>query len=137
MSEDNTGLLKVTLLLYAVLCFIWGLGYVVIPDQLVEASGGEPVFSGWLRWSGAVLIALATGAVMVYRNPRHQGIFVTIFALGSFMCSLCLFWSMADVMRSGVGNWWFSASAATPTLILAVLFWVARSRAMDVLYPGD
>ena len=138
MSENNTGLLKFTLLLFAAVCLGWGFCYVVIPDQLVEFSGAPPVFHGWLRWSCAVIIALGVGAILVYRNPRSQWIFVTALSLGCLLSSLCLFWSMVDVIRMGtVGHWWFSASAAIPLLIMAVLFWIARSQAKDVLYPGN
>ena len=51
-EKSNSGILKIVLLIYAVVCLIYGLGFFIVPDSLVELSGGEPVFHGWLRWSG-------------------------------------------------------------------------------------
>jgi len=64
---------------------VYGFLYYLIPDYLVKLSGGAPVFSGWLRWSGGVLIALGVGAILVIIKPKNQGIFVTTIALGCLL----------------------------------------------------
>ena len=134
MTENkNVGFLKIALLFYAIVCMVYGLGYFFLSDFLVKLSGTDPVFHGWLRWSGGLLIALSIGAFLVYRKPDGQGIFVTTIALGSTLCCLSLFCAWAT-MEEGA-NAWFTALPALIVLIMAVLLWWSRQKARDILYP--
>ena len=134
MAEDkNVGFLKVVLLIYAIVCIIYGIGYLLVPDSMVNMSGGQPVFHGWLRWSGGVLIALGIGAILVYINPLSQGIFVTTIALGCFLCGLGLLWALIN--REEGGKLWFTALPAIIVFVLSALLWWGRSKAKEILYP--
>lgn len=134
MTESkNVGFLKVVLLIYAIVCIIYGIGYLFVPDSLVSISGGQPVFHGWLRWSGGVLVALGIGAILVYLNPQHQGIFVTTIALGCLLCGLGLLWAL--ISREGEARIWFTAVPAIIVLVLSALLWWGRSKAKEILYP--
>jgi hypothetical protein len=134
MAESkNVGFLKVVLIIYAIVCIIYGIGYLFVPNSLVNMSGGQPVFHGWLRWSGGVLIALGIGAILVYLNPRHQGIFVTTIALGCLLCCLGLLWALIN--REEGAKPWFTALPAIIVLVLAILLWWGRSKAKEILYP--
>ena len=134
MAEyKNVGFLKVVLLIYAIVSIIYGIGYLLVPDSLVNMSGGQPVFHGWLRWSGGVLIALGIGAILVYINPLSQGIFVTTIALGCFLCGLGLLWALIN--REEGGKLWFTALPAIIVFVLSALLWWGRSKAKEILYP--
>jgi len=134
MAENkNVGFLKVVLIIYAVVCLVYGIGYLIVPDFLVNMSGGQPVFHGWLRWSGGVLIALGLGAILVYFNPQHQGIFVTTIALGCLLCGLGLIWALIN--REEGAKFLFVAVPAIIVLVLAILLWWSRTKAKEILYP--
>ena len=134
MSENkNSRLLKVTLVIYAVVCVVYGLGYMFVSDFLVRISGSTPVFHGWLRWSGSILVALGIGAFLVYKKPEGQGIFVTTIALGSTLCCLSLFCAWATHEEGA--HVWFTALPAIIVTILAILLWWSRQKAKDILYP--
>jgi len=134
MTENkNEGLLKTVLAIYVVVVMVYGILYFLVPDYVVKLSGGAPVFHGWLRWSGGLLIALGTGAVLVYRNPRNQGIYVTTIALGCLLTGLALVWALIKVEEGA--NIWFVALPTVITLVLSALLWWARQQAKDILYP--
>lgn len=77
MAENKiVGFLKIVLIIYAVVYLVYRTGYLLVPDFLVNLSGGQPVFNSWQLWSGGVLIALGIGSILVYSNPQHLGIFV-------------------------------------------------------------
>ena len=134
MAENkNVGFLKVVLVIYAIVSIVYGMGYLFVPDSLVNMSGGQPVFHGWLRWSGGVLIALGIGAILVYKNPPHQGIFVTTIALGCFLCGLGLLWALINSEEGA--KLWFTALPAIIVFTLAILLWLSRTKAKDILYP--
>ena len=134
MTENkNLGFLKIAVLLYAIVCIVYGLAYLFVSDFLVELSGSDPVFHGWLRWSGGTLVALAIGAILVYRKPAGQGIFITTIAIGSSLVSLALFCAWATIEEGS--SVLFTAVPAFVTLLLAVLLWLSRQKAKDILYP--
>ena len=132
-EKSNSGILKIALLIYAVVCLIYGLGFFIVPDSLVELSGGEPVFHGWLRWSGGVIIALGIGAILTYLKPKGQGIFVTTIAIGSLLAGLAMVWALIN-MEEGA-NVWFTAMPAIVLLVLSGLLWWSRQTAKKILYP--
>lgn len=134
MAENNSsGLLKIALILYAIVCIVYGLGYFFIPDVLVKMSGSvDPIFHGWLRWSGGVLIALGIGAILVYLKPQNQGIFVTTIAMGTLFAGIALVW--AWITAEEEANIWFTALPAIVVLVLSGLLWWSRQLAKAILY---
>jgi hypothetical protein len=132
-EKSNSGILKIALLIYAVVCLIYGLGFFIVPDSLVELSGGAPVFHGWLRWSGGVIIALSIGAILTYLKPKGQGIFVTTIAIGSLLAGLAMLWSWINLEEGA--NVWFTALPSIVLLAMSGLLWWGRQEAKNILYP--
>ena len=132
-EKNNTGFLKIVLIIYAVVCLVYGLVYLIVPDVLVNMSGGDPVFHGWLRWSGGILIALGVGSLLVAGNPKGQGIFVTTVALGGLLAGLALL--LAWITAEEGTNKWVPALPTIIVLALSCLLWLSRQQAKDVLYP--
>lgn len=132
-EKNNIGFLKIVLIIFAIVCLVYGLGYLIVPDALVNMSGGDPVFHGWLRWSGGILIALGIGSILVTGNPEGQGIYVTTMALGSLLAGLALLFAWINIEEGA--NVWFTALPAIIVLVLACLLWWSRQQAKDVLYP--
>ena len=134
MAENkNAGFLKVVLMIFAVISIVYGIGYFFAPGFLVNLSGDTPVFHGWLRWSGGVLIALGIGAILVYLNPLNQGIFVTAMALGSLLIGIALLWAWLTLQEDA--NPWFTALPTILAFVLAILLWWGRTKAKEILYP--
>jgi hypothetical protein len=132
-EKSNSGILKIALLIYAVVCLIYGLGFFIVPDSVVELSGGEPVFHGWLRWSGGVIIALSIGAILTYLKPKGQGIFVTTIAIGALLTGLAMLWALITIQEGA--NVWFTAIPTIVLLALSGLLWWSRQKAKNILYP--
>jgi len=89
MTEyKNLQLLKIALIIFAFLTIVYGLVYLFIPEIYVKSTGSEPVPSAWIRWFGGILIALGIGAIMVFRKPSKQGIFVKLLAIGTLLDGL-------------------------------------------------
>lgn len=136
MEENkNHLLLKTALLIYAVVCIVYGIGYLIFPDFLVKLSGGEPVFHGWLRWSGGTLIAFGIGAIMVFQKPKNQGIFVTTIALGTLLAGLALLYGWITIEEGA--NVWFTALPTIVVLVLSCLLWWTRQQAKDILKSAE
>jgi hypothetical protein len=134
MAENkNAGFLKIVLIIYAIVSLVYGIGYLFVPDFVVNMSGGQPVFHGWLRWSGGVLIALGIGAILVYINPQNQGIFVTTITLGCLLVALALLWALIKTEEGA--HTWFTALPTIITFALAILLWLGRAKAKEILYP--
>jgi hypothetical protein len=131
MADNKNLLLKVSLIIFAIVAIVYGLGYLFFPAFLVKLSGGEPVFSGWLRWSGGTIIALGIGALMTMANPKNQGIFVTTIALGTLLAGLALVYSW--ITLEGRGNVWFTALPTILVLLVSALLWWSLFKAKDIL----
>jgi len=134
MAENkNPLLLKIVLIIFAIVVLVYGLCYFFIPDQLVKLSGSEPVFHGWLRWSGGVLIALGVGAILVMLKPEKQDPFVLTIALGSLLSGLALVYAWITAEEGAAI--WFTALPAILTLLISALLWWSRFQARDILCP--
>jgi energy-converting hydrogenase Eha subunit E len=136
MAENKSPLLlKIVLIIFAVVALVYGLCYVFIPGHLVKMAGSEPVFHGWLMWSGGVLIALGIGAILVIIKPEKQDPFVITVALGCLFTGLALIYAW---ITSAEGTAiWFTAVPAILTLLLSALLWWSRYQARDILCPGE
>jgi hypothetical protein len=131
MTESkNLQLLKVALILYAILALVYGLVYLFIPEIYVKSTGSEPVSSAWIRWIGGILIALGIGAIMVFRNPEKQGIFIKVSAIGALIAGLTDLYSL---FFEKVGDTWSSLAPAILLLILSALLWISLKQAKDIL----
>ena len=132
MMAQNSGslVLKVSLVVFAVLTLVYGIGYLFFPQPLVDLSGGEAVAPGWLRWSGGVLVALGIGAVLAFRNAEKQEILIITFALGTLFSGLALLYNWIFEFE---GNRWFAALPAIIVLINSALLWWAHYAAKDIL----
>jgi hypothetical protein len=137
MTENkNLQLLKIALLLFAVETLVFGLVHLFIPELYIKISGGESIPPSWIRWIGAMLIPLGIGAIMVFRNPVKQGIFVTISALGSLLCGLTLLYSLL-FESTGIGKTFATAAPSIVNLILSALLWVSLKQAKAVLWNKE
>jgi len=129
-QSKNTKLLSIALIIYIVVVLVYGVLYLLAPQVLVEAQGGEPVASGWLRWSGGVLVALGVGAIMVYRNPLKQDAFVVTITLGTLLAGLALLYAL---LFETTGDIWFTILPVVILLTITVLLWFGRKQAKDIL----
>jgi hypothetical protein len=134
-EKKNVGFLRIVLAINVIVCFAYGICYFIVPDFLVKLSGDTPVFHGWLRWSGGILIALAIGSIQVYNRPQKQGIFVQTLATGYLLTAIALFWAWTDVSESA--NLWFTILPAITSLLLAILLYWSQQTARDVLFPKE
>ena len=129
-QNDKSTLLKTTLIIYAIVCFVYGLGYVFVPQTFVDMSGGAAVPSAWLRWSGGILIALGIGAILVNRKPEKQDPFVVTIALATLFTGLALLYAL---FFERTGEFWFTAVPMIINLVLSALLWWARAQSKNIL----
>ena len=130
-ENENPLFLKVVIMIFAVVALVYGLFFFLVPDFLVNMSGGEPVFHGWLRWAGGLCIAVGIGSLMVMRKPKNQGIFVTTIALGTLLAGLALVFAWINLEEGA--NVWFTAFPAILMLVISGLLWWSRQNAKDIL----
>ena len=136
MTENkNLTFLKIILVIFTIVVLAYGLCYFIIPDAMVKLAGTEPVFHGWIRWSGGVLIALGIGAILVIRKPEKQDPFVISAALGTLLTGLALVY--AWITSEEEGNIWFTAVPAILTLVISALLWWSRHQAREILFPKE
>ena len=126
----NTTLLNVALILYIIVVFVYGVLFLLAPQFMVKSSGGEHVDPAWLRWPGGVLIALGIGAIMVYRKPSNQYVFILSITLGSLLAGMALLYSM---LFETVVELWFTLLPVIILIILAGLLWFGSRQAKDIL----
>ena len=131
-QNKSLTLFKAALIMFAIVTIVYGLCYVLIPQVLVEMSGGDPVHPSWLRWPGCVLITLGIGAIMVFRNPAKQDIFVMVIALGTLLSGLALLYTLIFEMQPENAVW-FTAMPIIILLVTSALLWWGRQQAKEIL----
>ena len=102
MAESNAPLiLKIALILAIVFNGIFGLVFLLAPEAYTAFTQAEVPDIARLRWPGSLLIALTVGAILVFRAPAGQGIFVFASALGALLAGLSLLFSLATGEYTG------------------------------------
>jgi len=130
-QNDNVKILKVALIVFAVIAFVYGFGLLFVPGLLVSLSKGNPVEFAWLRWSGGILIALGIGCLRVSSKPEKQCIFVTSMALATLFGGLGILYSW--IMQEYTGATWFMALPTCLMVVLSALFWWGLVQAKGIL----
>jgi hypothetical protein len=130
-QKNNVGMLKVVLVIYAIVCIVYGVGFLFVPGIWVRLSESGSVDYGWLRWPGGILIALAIGALMAVRNPEKQGTFVFSIALATLLAGLGMLYSLIRTEYSGTVM--FITVPTVLTLLLSGFLWWGRNRAKDIM----
>jgi uncharacterized protein YjeT (DUF2065 family) len=130
-QRKNPQLLNVALILFAVVTLVNGLAYLFIPEIYLKLTGSQPIPPAWIRWSGGILISLGIGAIMVFRNPGKQGIFVKMAALGTLIVGLT---NLYEIFFESVGDVWFSLPNAIVNFILSALLWISLKQAKAILW---
>ena len=130
-QKNNVAMLKVFLVVYAVICLIYGLGFLFVPGTWVRLSESGPADYGWLRWPGGVLIALAIGALKVYRKPEKQGTFVFSIALGTLLAGLGMLYSL--IRTEYTGTTMFITIPTVLILVVSGFLWWGKQRAKSIL----
>ncbi len=133
-KNKNLGLLKVALVLYAILALGYGIIYLFFPESYVASTGSEPIPAAWIRWIGGILIALGIAAIMIFRRPANQGIFIRISAIGSLIAGLTDIYSL---LFESVGDIWASLAPAIALLVLSILLWIGSQQARAILWQGE
>ena len=131
MQNDTAKMLKVALLLCIVMQLVYGLGLLLIPGPLVTMSGGPKPEYGWLRWSGGILVGLAYGTYLVFRNPAKQGIYVTMLVLSNLLNAVGHLISI--IAGDFTGATWWIVLPMVVTFALAAFLWWARQQAKAIL----
>jgi hypothetical protein len=130
-QNKNLQLLKISLLLFAIVTLVYGFVYLFIPEIYVKSTGSEPIPPSWIRWSGGILISLGIGAIMVYRNPGKQGIFVKMSAIGTLIVGLT---NLYEVFFESVGSVWYAIPPAIVNLLLSALLWISLKQSKAILW---
>ena len=136
MAENkNLLILKVALVSSVIVALVYGLVLLFIPQLIVKLSATVPIDSGVYRWQGGILTALGIGTIMVLRNPKNQGIFVTTIALAMLLAGLAMLYSLLTFkyeLYEG-SNVWVDALPTILLLLISALLWWGRQKALDIL----
>jgi hypothetical protein len=130
-QKNNVGMLIVALVIYAIICIVYGVGFLFVPGIWVRLSESSGVDYGWLRWPGGILIALAIGALMVVRKPEKQGTFVFSIALVTLLAGLGMLYNLIRTEYSGTIM--FITVPTVLVLVISGFLWWGRSRAKEIL----
>ena len=132
VQNKNLNILKIGLIMFAIVAIVYGIGLVFFTVGLVEMSGTDPFEPNWLRWAGGNLIGLGIGAVLAFRNPVKQDIFVIAIALGTLFTGLALLYSLIFEMQPQ----YVASFTAVPCILnlgTSALLWLGRKQAKEIL----
>ncbi len=131
-QNKNLGVLKVALILFAIVTIVYGIGLVFFPVDLIEMSGTDPFEPNWLRWAGGTLIGLGIAAILAFRNPAKQDIYIIAIGLGTLFTGLTLLYEMIFAWQPGYSVS-FTAVPCIVNLIMSALLWWGRNQAKEIL----
>jgi uncharacterized membrane protein HdeD (DUF308 family) len=131
-QNKNLGILKVALIIFAIVTIVYGIGLVFFAGGLIEMSGTDLFEPNWIRWPGGVLIGLGIAAILAFRNPAQQGIYIIAIGLGTLFTGLALLYELIFAWQPEYSVT-FTAVPCIVNLIMSALLWIGRNQAKDIL----
>ncbi len=129
--NDGVQKLKCALMFSILVNAVYGIAFLITPGILTNMAGGNPVELGWIRWSGGVLLALASGGIQTYRNPAHQRSMVTTLTVAPILTSLGLLYPLLFEKYS-VHTWFILMPCVVAFALFIVMVW-GRQGAKEIL----
>ena len=129
--KGNLTLVKIGLVLATLAGLSYGITLLLTPGIFVTISGSEPVEPAWVRWAGGSLIAVSIGALMVLRHLAGQDLYVKMLILYNAMTALGHLISL--IVDDFSGAIWIVILPMILTIAIAVILWLGRQQAIDVL----
>ncbi|MFI5295627.1 MAG: hypothetical protein ACHQ0Y_11455 [Thermodesulfovibrionales bacterium] len=132
MSHNN-GIkkLKAAIAFSVLVNVVYGIAFFIAPGIMSVLAGGTPVETGWLRWSGGILLGLAAGGIHAYRDPVHQKSMITTMILAPFCSGLAFLYTLLAETYS-VHTWFIVVPCIVVFAMSGVMLW-ARQVAKEVL----
>ena len=135
IPQTTEGTLASALLLSAGANGVFGLMVLIFPRFVWNVLGGaadtfDPAYAS-TRFAGAVLIALAVGALLVLGRPEGQTTLVTVLALEKTLVAAALIVNLIVDEAPTAG--WFEVLAMVGSAALAAYLWWARVRGRKLL----
>ncbi len=130
-QNDGIKKLKTGLAFSIVVHVFYGVGFFIMPGLLRDMAGGTPVELGWIRWAGGMMLSLAVGGILAYRNPMHQSAMVSTLTVAPLLIGLGLLYPLLFETYS-VHTWFIAVPCVVSFAVLLVMLW-ARSGAKEIL----
>jgi hypothetical protein len=131
--------LAIALLAYTAGNTLYGLPMLLAPGliwgTIAGAEGDARTALESTRWVGALLLALAFGALLLLiRKPTGQRTFVTTLALGDAAMAAALVLGIASGDFDGIVDAWFVWATALGLAAISGYLWWARFKARSLLH---
>lgn len=125
---QNNGLkkLKAALLFSIIVNMFYGFSFFVTPGALRDMAGGTPVELGWIRWAGGMLLALAVGGILAYRDPTDQRSMITTLTLAPLLTGLGLLFPLLFETYS-VHTWFIAIPCVITFALFTIMLWASQA----------
>ncbi len=132
-GTSNIAAFKNTFIVIAIIDFIYGLGFLLMPALQFQMSQdpGIPANPSWVRWAGGVLIGIAIACWLASSDPAKQRPLVVGFCVGHALTALALVYGVLSGEYQGVA--WYIWSPVILTGGIAVALWWLNNKYQSVL----
>lgn len=91
MTQSEQNISQAILSISAIIDFVYGLLFLLIPRWLFEFSQdpGVPANPGWVRWAGALLVGVGIAAWLATADVKMQFLWLPITINTAFALTLC------------------------------------------------
>jgi hypothetical protein len=110
----------------AIVGVVYGLGFLLIPEFLLELSGdpGAPTNPGWVRWAGGFVLGIAIGPWLAAEGWVKEHPFIAGLAAGYTLAGFALLYGVVSGEYAGAA-WFIWAPIAILAVLAPTMWWLA------------